>query len=251
MSTTAPIQTKPQPQPRPQHQTRPAPPAPRLGLFFSEDFDAPKVVAPPPPEPEPVEPPELVPYFTEQELAAARREGYEAGVADLRAATLEAHEAAVAQSLSAIVTSLADTQTAAERIAEAAAEGVARVLLRILSTILPALCIRHGADEIEAVMRRVLPRLKSEPSIVVQVNPDNAEALRARLEGFAPDLIERVTFQATEAIEPGDVRLSWQDGEAVRDCAALWREIADVLQPLGLLLAETEASSTQTQLEFS
>jgi flagellar assembly protein FliH len=222
-----------------------------LGLFFSEDFDAPKVTPPPPVEPEPAEPPELVPYFTEQELEAARREGYAAGVADLRAATLEAHEAAIAQSLATIVASLADAQSAAERIAESAAEGVASVLFRILSTILPALCVRHGTAEIEAVMRRVLPQLKSEPNIVVQINPENAETLRSRMVGFDPTLMERVTFQPIEAIEPGDVRLSWQDGEAVRDAAALWREIADVLQPLGFLLAEDDATASQTQLEFS
>jgi len=244
MPTASQTQTKPPPQ------ARPAPSAPpRLGLFFTEDFDAPKVVPTPPLDPEPVEPPELVPYFTEQELEAARREGYAAGAADLRAATLEAHEAAIAQSLATIVTSLADAQTAAEHVAETAAEGVARLLLRILSTILPALCVQHGADEIEAVMRRVLPRLKSEPRIIVQVNPVNIENLRSRMVGFAPDMTERVTFQAIEAIEPGDVRLSWQDGEAVRDAAALWREIAEVLQPLGLLLGESDAS--QTQLEFS
>jgi flagellar biosynthesis/type III secretory pathway protein FliH len=216
--------------------------ATRLAMFFTEDFDPPKVVAPPP-EPEPVEPPELVPYFTEQELETARRDGYEAGVADLRAATLEAHEAALAQSLNAIAAGMTEASAAAARVAEAAAEGIARLLVRMLATMMPALCARYGPAEIDAVMRRVLPQLKSEPRIVVEVNPDNAEALRTSLAGLTSDLAERVSLIPASSVESGDVRLTWQDGEAVRDGAALWRQIAEVLEPLGLLSPDAAAEA--------
>ena len=195
-----------------------------------------EIVAPPPRRSE--EPPELVPYFTEQELEVARQDGHEAGFAEGRAASLEAHEAAVGQALAAIAIAVTDGQAAAEVVAEQAAEGVARLLLRSLSTMLPALCAQHGPIEVAAVMRCILPKLKAEPRIVIQVHPDAVDGTRTRLADFAPDLVERIALTGTSSIDEGDVRIGWQDGEAVRDGASLWREIADVLGPLGLLDAQ-------------
>jgi hypothetical protein len=121
---------------------------------------------------------------------------------------------------------------------------VATLLLRILSTMLPALGARHGPAEIAAVMQCILPKLKAEPRIVIQAHPDAVDGIRIRLADFAPDLVERITLTPTSSIDAGDVRIGWQDGEAVRDGASLWREIAEVLEPLGLLDAQGATPST-------
>jgi flagellar biosynthesis/type III secretory pathway protein FliH len=221
-------------------------------MFFTEDFDPPEPVVPPPsPVAEPAEPPELVPYFTEQELELARRDGYAAGVADLRAAALEAHEATLAQSLTAIATALADVDAAATRVAEATAEGVTRVLLRILANMMPALCAHYGADEINAVMLRLLPQLRSEPRVTIQVSQGDAEAVHAALAKFSPDLVEQVTLVAIEGIERGDVRLIWQDGTAVRDASTLWNKMTEVLAPLGLYTSENLVDCSQSEVHVA
>ncbi len=34
---------------------------------------------------------------------------------------------------------------------------------------------------------------------------------------------------------PGDARVTWRNGQALRDTAALWAQIVDILAPAGLL----------------
>jgi flagellar assembly protein FliH len=206
-----------------------------LGHLF-EDFDAARTIPaePPPPAP-PVEPPDLVPYFTEQEVATARREGYEAGMAERRAMTLRAHDEAVAQALATVASSMEQANEAAERIAEEAAEGIAKLLLKSLAGVLPALCGRYGTEEVTAILQTLLPKLKTEPRVVVALHPDAADAIRCHLGGFAHDLVDHVDLVPTPSIEGGDVRITWENGEAVRDTAQLWREVAGVLASFGWL----------------
>jgi hypothetical protein len=50
-----------------------------------------------------------------------------------------------------------------------------------------------------------------------------------------PDLAERVRVVECDAMTPGDVKIAWRNGAAVRDAAALWEQVAAVLAPAGLL----------------
>ncbi len=34
---------------------------------------------------------------------------------------------------------------------------------------------------------------------------------------------------------PGDLRIAWRNGFAVRDATALWQQVAEILAPAGLL----------------
>jgi hypothetical protein len=44
-----------------------------------------------------------------------------------------------------------------------------------------------------------------------------------------------VRLLPVEALAVGDVRVSWHDGSASRDTAALWQQVRAVLEPAGLL----------------
>ena len=56
-------------------------------------------------------------------------------------------------------------------IAEQSAEAIARLLLDCFATAFPALSARHGAGELAAVLREILPALHREPKITVRINP--------------------------------------------------------------------------------
>ena len=134
--------------------------------------------------------------------------------------------------------SVAEAKTTARDVAEAAAESVARIVLTALATYLPTLCERHGADELRAMMRFLVPALKDEARIVVRVNPQMIAALEAEFASFDPEVTERLHLVPTDATAPGDIRVTWAGGSAVRDVARARAALEDGLSALGLLERE-------------
>lgn len=138
----------------------PAPfaPAPLSGVLFVEDFDAPDegaIVVEAMPE---ANAPMGVPTFTAEDIDAARREGYEAGLREARAATAAARAGDRVAALERIGAGLAEAEAAAAAAAETAAEGVATLMLRMLSRMLPALAAGYGEQEVRSLVRSLLPR---------------------------------------------------------------------------------------------
>ncbi|MBN8926939.1 MAG: hypothetical protein BGO51_24920 [Rhodospirillales bacterium 69-11] len=184
--------------------------------------------------PEPVEPPQL---FTADDLAAARADGFAAGEdAGRRAA--EADAAAAAQAaLAAIARHLADAAAAAHAVADAAAEGVAQTVLAGLAAAFPRFSARFGPAEVESLVQRILPAVRTEPRVAIQLAPAALDGVQAVLADLDPECRERIRLTADERIAPGDVRIAWETGEATRDGARLWQEIEAILAPAGLLPA--------------
>ena len=175
------------------------------------------------------------PTYTAAELAEARAEAWAGGHA---AGTAEANKAIAATTqslLDAIATALRDARTAAGAVAERSAEAIARLLLDSLAKLFPVLCTHHGEAELCALIGAILPALAQQPALTVRVNPAHTPALMRELDRLDPDLVERVRLVPVEAIPAGDVRVSWCDGTARRDTAALWQQVRAVLEPAGLL----------------
>jgi flagellar biosynthesis/type III secretory pathway protein FliH len=197
--------------------------------LFDEDFDHPRA-PPPPPEPEIIEP-----VFTGAELEATRetawREGHEIGRSEA-----ERSDTAISRQVLAHIGAQLDTARAeASRIAEQSAEAIAHLLLDCFATTFPALSARHGNNEVLAVIKAVLPPLRHEPKIAVRLDPVSARAISREIERLDPDQLLRVDLIPTDALAVGDVRITWRNGSAVRDTAALWQQVADILAPAGLL----------------
>jgi flagellar assembly protein FliH len=201
-------------------------------VLFLEDFDA--IAEPPAPEVAP-EPVIAEPSFSADEMNAAKEEafaeGHRAGIA--RAVSDRAE--VTRQMLTTIAEELSGACHAAARLAEESAEAVARLLLRTLGTVLPELCARHGEAEIRAVARAILPTLAREPRITIRVSPHVTASLEQELASLDPDLRNRILVMPTDAVPPGDTRIAWEDGAAVRNTAAVWRSVAEALAPLGLI----------------
>jgi flagellar biosynthesis/type III secretory pathway protein FliH len=203
-----------------------APPLPPLGALFAEDFDLPAAV----PEAEVIEP-----VFSLGDLAGARaaalREGRVAGLAEAAAGDA----AATRRAIEAIALQLADARDAAAALAEQTADAIARLLLDCLARALPAFCAHHGEAEVRAIVRSVLPALTQEQAITVRANPQIAPAIMHEMGGLDPELTARVQIVACDEMAPGDVRIAWRNGAAIRDAAALWEQVATILAPAGLL----------------
>jgi len=205
----------------------------RFGVLFAEDFDLPPASFTPTeddtpdPEPEP-----LVPSYSEDQMEAARDAAYQSGLHDGRTAAYAEIAAETAASLSSIALAFSDARAAAQAVAEKTAAALTRLLLDAFAAALPALCARHGPTEVAAVLRELLPALSREPRTIVRVAPGTLPAAQTELSRLDPDIAGRINVTAQDTLSPGDVRISWHDGEAMRDSGALCARITEILLPL-------------------
>lgn len=186
----------------------------------------------------PEEPPP--PVFSEQEVEAARKEGYERGRREAAAEAQASRERHIADLLGTIgknFRTLFDAETAREGRFEREAVELART---IFTRLFPALNARQGPDEVEEVIATVLESRKEAQEIVIEVHPDYSESIAKRLENTAGSLQggARISVSGNAALGPGDCRMNWNDGGARRDATGIAEEIHRQLEQL---LAERAA----------
>ncbi len=195
--------------------------------LFDEDFDR-------PPQPAgPAEPEIIEPTFTLAEYEACREEAWRAGQAAERDAIRCAEETATRDALASIAAQLDNARAEADHATEDSADALARLLLDTLGVLFPSLCARFGAAEAEGLVRAILPALRQEPRATIRLPPALVRQVSAVIEQADPDLLPRIDFVADEAMPPGDIRITWRNGEARRDAALLWTEIGDILGQAG------------------
>jgi flagellar biosynthesis/type III secretory pathway protein FliH len=204
-----------------------------LGALYAEDFDAPHNPTPSTPEPEP-EPEIIEPVYTAADLDAARVEGRQAGLAE----SANGLAAARVKLLTDVTAGLQEGREACLQLAEAAAETIARTMLSALVACLPALCARHGETELRALARSLLPSLSEEKRIALRVNPLMVPGLSAEITALDPAIAESITLVGVEQMLPGDIKVTWQDGAAIRDTSQVRAAVEDALAALGLLEKE-------------
>ena len=140
--------------------------------------------------------------------------------------------------LSLLATGVADGRAGAHAAALAVAESVAKCMLSALTVCLPAMCQQHGPAELAALCQAVLPGLIDEPKVVVRINPQMVPLMQAEVAALDFELAERVHLLPTDAVAPGDARISWGDGSVIRDAGRARRLVEDALASMGLLQRE-------------
>lgn len=217
-------------------------------LLPEEDF-----ALPPEPEPEPALPP--APTFGEEELAAARAQGYEEGLAAGKSEGTAAGygkgftdgmaagqntgyergkaevEATVNNRIAGALSQIADgvSRLLAEREAGNAmrSEQPVHLALAIVRKLLPEWARRGGMAEVEAMVRTCLTDLIDEPRLVIRVAEDTMGLVRDHLDqtvgsrGFGAKLM----VIGDPSIAPGGCRIEWAEGGMERDTAQLLAEI--------------------------
>jgi flagellar assembly protein FliH len=211
------------------------PPRPDVvGVLYAEDFDEDGITAAANPQAAP-EPEVIEPSFTAAELDAARLEGRAIGRHEAERGLAAARN----QMVGLLAAGIADARDEQRDMAKEAAEAAARCMLSALAACLPALCDKHGVAELQAMVRAVLPALVDEPRITVRINPHMLAPMQAEIAALDIEVAERVRLLPTEAIAPGDVRITWAEGSAIRDTARARTAVEDALAALGLFERET------------
>jgi flagellar assembly protein FliH len=183
-------------------------------------------------------PPE--PTYFDQDLAQARADGMAAGKEAGRQEALESVENAAAEALTAIgrhLPALEESVTAMQERQLRAAVDVSAAMVR---KFLPRLAQDNGLQEIEAVVRDAMTRLRDEPRIVIRVCDALLDTVKTRVDTLAGNtgFEGKIVFLAEEGMGPSDVRVEWADGGAERDTARIWQDIDEAIRhitstPLG------------------
>jgi flagellar assembly protein FliH len=168
--------------------------------------------------------------FSEDELAraldAARREASSAAAATVRAELAASLEQRQAEALGALAAQLAAAGSALERTLAARAEASRELALALARALVPrALALQPLAD-IDAMLRSLVRRLEGQPWLEIGLPPALLAAGEAALARGAAEAGYQGELRvlAEPGLEPGDARVRWHDGVAVRDLARIEAE---------------------------
>lgn len=201
-----------------------------LGILYAEDFGTGRTKPWPPPTTRP-------PSSTPPPPAALTQ-------ADIDRACIRAVQAAEsawssgaedrrAEALSALASNLTQARADAARHAEAVADSIARTVLTILAGLLPDLSRNHGDAEVRALLKHLVPILAPGLRLVIRVHPDLVDILAQDVATLDDTLLPHIELRPAN-LQPGDVRLAWEDGSLTRDAAAMVAAVHDSLKDCGL-----------------
>lgn len=182
-----------------------------------------------PVEPPPPPPPEK--KYTEDDLEAAREEGQIAGHTAALEDAETSREHYVADALNLIgqrLDGLEEQQAEANR---NMGETAMRMVYAVVEKVLPDHAQAFAMDQMEALVREVLPLVYDEPTIVVRVHNMVADDVQTKLD----EICERSNFNGSARVvpdyelQPGDCRVEWEGGGADRSETRLWSEIRNVI----------------------
>ena len=195
--------------------------SPACGILYAEDFDDEPPAPPPLPEPDPV--------FSAAELDEARLQAADTARAEVFASA----ELAALQSRSV---ALADVASELRRLSGDVAAEVERssvelsyAVMSLLCAALPSLMESTAGREVSGLLGRLLPGLHAEKQVTVRVSPQVADRIGADLLALDEDARSRVVLVPTDALLPGDLRVSWHEGRLVRDTGEIHRAAQAIL----------------------
>lgn len=171
------------------------------------------------------------PMFSEEDLEAARGQGFtegkQAGITEAAAAI----ERQVAEVLNQIGSRLPEVFAAQENAVEALRRQGILMIRTLARKVLPGQAERGAMEEIDHMAGLVLERLRGEPSILFRVNDGLGEAVAARMANIAAQkgLAGSIKVIGDAGIAPGDCQIEWADGGAERRTDALLDDIDQIV----------------------
>lgn len=217
------------------------------------------------------EPEVVVPTFSEEQVEAARKEGFEQGKTDALKEASTTIENQIVDSTKAIGAQLNQLISSQSQVNNDIFRDAIKISRAITQKSFPSINAEHGILEIEQLIRHILNQILEEPRVKIQVHPTLTEHLSERLNEISAEthFEGRVHIIADEAIEQGDCRIDWSNGGAERNLDNVMLEIDaiistnlaalkegfepdpdaledDTIEPLQSLEDQTSESSSET-----
>jgi flagellar assembly protein FliH len=164
-------------------------------------------------------------------LAEAEARGFRSGTAAAQADAAADTERRLAAALTRGAAALELMARGFRRIEDNLEAEAIAVAVAMATKLAPALIAREPLAEVEALAAECFRQLVSAPHVVVRVNATVFEPAQARLGPLAATcgLEGRLIVLADDEIAPGDCRIEWADGGAIRDRAAVEAAVAGLV----------------------
>ena len=174
---------------------------------------------------------EEIPTFSQEELDAARAEGFASGKDEGIREAGDALEQRSSETLDVIAEVLNQLFHIQEQENDRIAEDSMNVAVAVVRKLFPDMAARDALGETESLFKTVISRLRTAPSVSIQINDALAETSANRLSRLS----ERAGFEGqlkivTSPDTPlGDCQITWGDGGAERNSEALWHDIDAII----------------------
>ncbi|WP_139134864.1 FliH/SctL family protein [Magnetovibrio blakemorei] len=175
---------------------------------------------------------EVAPTFTEEDLARARDEGYQAGQLDATRDLTSALEQRLVNTMDTINAQVENLFDAFQRDKEEHSRDSVAVATVIVRKLFPALNMDKAMIEIEHMIVESMKRTSGAPTLIVRVAQDIQDAVQAK----ADELVAlrghegTVSVLADAAMGPGDAAVEWDGGGMLRDGDSMWHEIDKIIE---------------------
>ena len=180
---------------------------------------------------------------TEDEMAAARAEAFEAGrtaMAEEQRTTEEQVLARLLERISAEAENLLGCQQAND---EKAIRDAGTLAVTICRKVLPTLATQNALTEIEGLVSRTIAEMHEEPRLVVRVADSKLDELQARFERMTGAFPGKLVLLGDDDLAPTDCSVLWADGGVERDFDRLWSELEQAVSGLTDTRTNPEPSS--------
>lgn len=170
--------------------------------------------------------------FTQEDLDAARKEGFASGQENGIKESAESDDKHVADAMAEIQVQLKQLLEAQGEANSGAMQSALMVAVSITRKLFPYLEERVGLQEVERLVESTLSRLMDEPRIVVRVNMKMHELLEPSIDELSTRLgyEGQVVLLPDDSLKAGDCQVTWIDGSARRDPMEMWREIDAIIE---------------------
>ena len=185
-----------------------------------------------------------IPSFTEEQVEAARHEGFDRGRDEGIREAADAIETKINDTLGMIgneFTELFRRQTVGN--AETFSDAV-NIAVAISRKCFPHFTEHHGLAEVIHMVGDVLKEVLEEPRVIIHVNPTMKEPLSERIGPVAKEanFEGQVLIIDNEEIASGDCRITWSSGSAERDMDSVWARLDQIVEQ-NLTAVQEEAGS--------
>ena len=189
--------------------------------------------------------------FTEDQLNAARNEGYEAG-----------REVGIQEAGDAIETKINDTlgmigshldelfKRQAVDMAATFTDAV-NIAVAISRKCFPYLNDTHGFPEVERMVSEVLTEVIEEPRVIIHINPSLKDPLDSRIKSIArtSNFEGQIIILEADDLALGDCRITWSSGTAEREMESTLSTIGQIVEANLVNVREDIAEEVATEIK--
>jgi flagellar assembly protein FliH len=175
---------------------------------------------------------EAAPTFSEEELIAAKAEGFKQGKEEGSQEAAAATEQRILEVLHSLIQKMQSTVQEIEEANATASQNAMSIGASIVKKIFPYLNQRHATDEVEELIQTTIQQVINEPEIRIYLDPSLYEPINKRFLSKTSNIGHNNKIKLISDIKmpEGNCQIEWESGGAFRDTTSMWQQIDSILQ---------------------